>query len=181
MHSIGTGWLQGATYVISTINSSPSRLSARKSPGIKPSSAARVLYCLSFFSADKHSGSGIYCIHKKSSEKRRKKSELVRISHWSDSDENAMNCKIACDCVKRANVVVGLRKENFARTHTATHKPRFAQRLIVTKMTHKHLMIVCGAPRPTAWRGNTGNHFIHGHLLIMKHCAFGVKDCGSQP
>ena len=27
---------------------------------------------------------------------------LVRISHWSDSDENAIECEIACDCVKRA-------------------------------------------------------------------------------
>ena len=50
-------------YIISTINPSPSRLSAGKSLGIKPSPAARVLYCLSFFSADKRSGSGIYCIH----------------------------------------------------------------------------------------------------------------------
>ena len=32
-----------------------------KSLGIKPSPAARVLYCLSFFSADKRSSSGIYC------------------------------------------------------------------------------------------------------------------------
>ena len=37
--------------------------------------------------------------------------KLVRISHWSDSDENAIDCEIACDCVRRANVVVGLRKE----------------------------------------------------------------------
>ena len=36
---------------------------SRKSLGIKPSPVARVLYCLSFFSADKRSGSGIYCIH----------------------------------------------------------------------------------------------------------------------
>ena len=42
---------------------SPSRLSAGKSLGIKPSPAARVLYCLSFFSADKRSSSGIYCVH----------------------------------------------------------------------------------------------------------------------
>ena len=34
------------------------------------------------------------------------------------------DCEIACDCVKRANVVlhVGLCKEIFARKHTATHK-----------------------------------------------------------
>ena len=39
------------------------------------------------------------------------------------------DCEIACDCVKRANVVlhVDLCKEIFARKHTATHKPTFAQ------------------------------------------------------
>ena len=40
------------------------RLSAGKCRGIKPSPAARVLYCLSFFSADKRLGSGIYCIQR---------------------------------------------------------------------------------------------------------------------
>ena len=42
------------------------------------------------------------------------------------------DCKIACDCVKRANVVlhVGLCKEIFARKHTAAHKPTSAQPLI---------------------------------------------------
>ena len=63
------------------------------------------------------------------------KVKLVRISHWSDSDENAVDCEIACDCVKRGNVVVGLRKKFFARTHTATHMPTSAQFLIVTTMT----------------------------------------------
>ena len=65
----------------------------------------------------------------------KKKAKLVRISHWSDSDENAIDFEIACDCVKRANVVVA-RKEIFAKTHTATHRPTSAQRLIVTMMTH---------------------------------------------
>ena len=38
-------------------------------------------------------------------------------------------CEIACDCVKRANVVlhVGLCKEIFARERTAAHKPVSAQ------------------------------------------------------
>ena len=41
------------------------------------------------------------------------------------------DCQIACDCVKRANVVlhVGLCEEIFARKHTATHKPTSAQPL----------------------------------------------------
>ena len=58
------------------------------------------------------------------------------------------DCEIACDCVKRANVVlhVGLCKEIFARKHTTAHKPTYAQPLIVTMMTHIHLMSACGAP-----------------------------------
>ena len=53
------------------------------------------------------------------------------------------DCEIACDCVKRANVVlhVGLCKKVFARKHRPTDKP--------TTMTHIHLFIVCEAPRPT--------------------------------
>ena len=41
-----------------------------------------------------------------------------------------MDVVIACDCVKRANMVAGLQKESFARTHKATHKATSAQRLI---------------------------------------------------
>ena len=41
------------------------------------------------------------------------------------------DCEIACDCVKRANMLlhVGLYKEIFARKPTATHKPTSAQPL----------------------------------------------------
>ena len=49
-------------FIISTVHPSPSRLSAGKSLGIKLLPAARVLYCLSFFSTDKRSGFGNYCI-----------------------------------------------------------------------------------------------------------------------
>ena len=47
------------------------------------------------------------------------------------------DCEIACDCVKRANVVlhVGLCKEIFAMKHTATHKPTSAQPLTATSVT----------------------------------------------
>ena len=64
--------------------------------------------------------------------------------------------EIACDCVKRANVVlhVGLCKEIFSRKHTATHKPTSAQPFKVTTMIHIHALIACGAPWPTAQRGN---------------------------
>ena len=59
------------------------------------------------------------------------------------------DCEIACDCVKRANVVlhVGLCKEIFARKHTATHKPTSAQPLYSYPRRDIHLIIVCGAPR----------------------------------
>ena len=76
-------------------------------------------------------------MYKQSFEKMKKKSETFSyLSLIWYCDENAIDSEIACDCVKRANVVVSLRKENFARTHTATHKPTSAQRLIVTTMTH---------------------------------------------
>ena len=65
------------------------------------------------------------------------------------------DCEIACDCVKRAKVVlhVALCKELFARRHTATHKPTSAHPLIVTTMTHIHTSNKSGcrggARRPT--------------------------------
>ena len=57
--------------------------------------------------------------------------------------------EIACDCVKRANVVlhVGLWKEIFARKHTATHKPTSPQPLLVTSMTRINRLwspLACG-------------------------------------
>ena len=81
-----------------------------------------------------------------------KKVNLIHISHWSDSDENAIDSEIAYDCVKRASVVVGLRKEIFVRTHSYPQ----ADMCSAPYSDHddKHLIIVGGAPRPTAWRGN---------------------------
>ena len=78
----------------------------------------------------------VICI-KKSLEKGKKS----RISHIDLKETKTQNdYEIACDCVKRANVVlhVGLWKEIFAKKHTATHKPTSAQPLIVTTMTHAH-------------------------------------------
>ena len=46
----------------------------------------------------------------KKSKKKKKQVKLVGISHWSESDENAIDCEIACDCGKRANVVFGQKK-----------------------------------------------------------------------
>ena len=73
-------------------------------------------------------------LYKKEFRKMKKVVSLVDLrvmKTWND-------CEIACDCVKRANVVlhVGLCKEIFARKHTATHKPTSAQPLIVTMMTY---------------------------------------------
>ena len=82
------------------------------------------------------------------------------------------DCEIACDCVKRANVVlhVGLCEEIFARKHTATHKPTSAQPLSAAhsdqRDTHK-IANRYGAPRPpmtdvgteTAFRLDQRKHF----------------------
>ena len=63
------------------------------------------------------------------------------------------DCKIACDCVKRANVVlhVGQCKEIFAGKYTATHNLTSAQPLIMTTMTHIHtpnkFACRCAAPQ----------------------------------
>ena len=70
---------------------------------------------------------------KKSFEEMKKKWSLF--GSLKDTDENAIDCEIAFDCVKRANVVLGLSREIFARMHTATHKPASAQRLKVTIVT----------------------------------------------
>ena len=61
-----------------------------------------------------------------------KKSETFHLSHWSESDENAIDCEIAGDCLKRANVVLYM--WNFRQEHTATHKRTSAQPVIVTTM-----------------------------------------------
>ena len=63
------------------------------------------------------------------------------------------DCEIACDCVKRANVVldVGLCKEIFARKHTATHKRTSAQPLYSDQRdihTSNTIASRSGGPRP---------------------------------
>ena len=89
------------------------------------------------------------------------------------------DCEIACDCVKRANMVLGLCicKEIFSSKHAATHKPTSAQPLIVTTMTDLHLTreLVAVAPRrppmtdigtETAFRLDQRKHFQKSkHLL----------------
>ena len=87
------------------------------------------------------------------------------------------DCEIACDCVKRANVVlhvvhVGLCKEIFARKHTATHKPTSAQPLTATSVTSNKVASRSGAPRPPLTDVGTETAFRldqHKHFQKSKH------------
>ena len=82
-----------------------------------------------------------------------KKSRVSLLDVKEMKTRNDCELEIACDCVKRANVVlhVGLCEEIFARKHTATNKPTSAQPLSAPqsdqrdthKMAGRH-----GAPRP---------------------------------
>ena len=47
-----------------------------------------------------------------------KKVKLVRLSHWSESDENAIDCEIAYDCVNRANVVIYMHRNFRQEAHS---------------------------------------------------------------
>ena len=82
--------------------------------------------------------------------KNEKKSSLLDVKEMKTRND----CEIACDCVKRVNVVlhVGLCEEIFARKHTATHKPTSAQPLSAAHSDQRdiHASIACGAPWPTA-------------------------------
>ena len=75
-----------------------------------------------------------------------KKSETCFVT-LTEKDENAIDCQIACDCVKRANVVLGIRRETFTRTHTVTDRPASAQRLVVTTVTSNKSAGGGGAPQ----------------------------------
>ena len=63
------------------------------------------------------------------------------------------DCEIACDCVKRANVVlhVDLCKEIFDRKHTGTHKPTSAQPTHCATMTHTHIHTYTQTPINRLW------------------------------
>ena len=60
------------------------------------------------------------------------------------------DCEIACDCVKRANVVlhVGLCEEIFARKYTATHKPTSAQPLSAPHSDQRDTHKIAGRLEP---------------------------------
>ena len=75
-------------------------------------------------------------LYKKEFRKMKKVVSLIDLKEMKTRND----CEIACDCVKRANVVlhVGLCKEIFPRKHTATYKPTSPQPRIVTTMTHRH-------------------------------------------
>ena len=77
----------------------------------------------------------VICIKRVS--KNEKKSYLSLIwKRWKREND----CEIACNCVRRANVVlhVELCKEIFDRRHTGTHKPTSAQPTHCATMTHTH-------------------------------------------
>ena len=100
------------------------------------------------------------------------KVKLVRISHWSDSDTNAFDCQVACDRVKRANIVAGLREEIFAKTyaHTTTHKPTSAQCLKVTMVTHTNTHPPTHPPTHTHPHTHTHTHtHTHAHTHTHTH------------
>ena len=80
------------------------------------------------------------------------------------------DCEIACDCVKRANVVLHVRlcKEIFARKHTATHKPTSAQPPHSDfDDTHTGINRLWS---PLAY-GLGGNNILLGHFLGLDHHA----------
>ena len=93
-------------------------------------------------------------LHKKEFRKMKKVVSLIYLKEMKTRN----NCEIACDRVKRANVVlhVGLCKEIFARKHISiisTHKPTSAQPAPPppphSDHDDTHLIIACGAPWPT--------------------------------
>ena len=93
------------------------------------------------------------------------KKELQKIEKKKET-EIAFDCEIARDCVEFANVVIGLCKKSFARTHAAIHKPTSAQRL--SDHGDTHLIIVCGAPRPMGWRGNKNTVLTDDRKIVSR-------------
>ena len=100
--------------------------------------------------------------------KRVSKNEKKVVSLLDLKEKKARNyCEIACDCVKRANVVLQVRlcKEIFARKHTATHKPTSAQ---PTHMCHDDTHTHTPINRlwsPLAY-GLGGNYFSFCQLVV---------------
>ena len=86
-----------------------------------------------------HHGKGNAIFIKKEFRKMKKVVSLLDLKEMKTRND----CEIACDCVKRANVVlhVGLCEEIFARKYTATHKPTPAHSAHNTTMTHIHTYI----------------------------------------
>ena len=103
--------------------------------------------------------------------------KLVCFSHWSDSDDNTIDCEIACDCVKRANVVGYGKKFSPRRTQlpTSRHLLRALQWSRWHTHTHTHLIIVYWAPRPTAWWGNNLRRW--NCAQIDSSCTFSGRQC----
>ena len=98
-----------------------------------------------------HHGKGNGNLYQKSFEEWKEVVSLIDLKEMKTRND----CEIACDSVKRANVVlhVDLCKEIFDRKHTGTHKPTSAQPTHCATMTHIHTYTYKmagrrGAPRP---------------------------------
>ena len=85
-------------------------------------------------SFDHHGKGNGNFVSKRVSKNEKKVVSLIDVKEMKTQND----CEIACDCVKRANVVlyVDLCKEIFAKKHTATHKPTSAQPTHCATMTH---------------------------------------------
>ena len=117
-------------------------------------------------------------LYKKEFRKMKKVVSLIDLKEMKTRND----CEIACDCVKRANVVLhaGLCKEIFARKHTATHKPTSAQPTHIATMTHTHTRInrlwtplaygLGGNNRLWSPQGLRPSGAIIGSLLYLCHC-----------
>ena len=89
------------------------------------------------------------------------------------------DCEIACDCVKRADVVlhVGLCREIFARKHTATHKPTSAQPLTATSVTSNNRLWSPWGLRPSGANIYWHSTYASGKLKTVGSFFFVALEC----
>ena len=103
-------------------------------------------------------------------QKRVSKNEKKVVSLLDLKEMKARNdCEIACDCVKRANVVLHVRlcKEIFARKHTATHKPTSAQ---PTHMCHDDTHTHTRLWSPLAYGLGGNNYYLSRSYHLTSQC-----------
>ena len=106
---------------------------------------------------------------KKKSFEKIKKSETCSYLLLIESDENAIHCEIACDCVKHGNMVLGHGQEAHSYsqadicsvpfndhddTHAHTHTHTWYSSVEPLGLRPSGAVIVRGALRPMVWGGN---------------------------